>query len=222
MSRQRGYTLLEMLIVVALIAVLVALAFPAMRGSLAKRQLRDAASQLRIELAKARLKAIDSGTVGMFRYQPGTGRFIRASQAIPAGDDAFASPLDEEVAVDSPPEREQERKLAHGVRFVDAEWEPLPHERAMVVHPAEPATFTVSSEASATSASPLDAQADGPLIGQREWSKPIFFYPTGRTSSARLRLLDRHNNYVDVTLRGLTGSVKIGQLQRPRPLEEML
>jgi type II secretion system protein H len=210
MSRRHGYTLLEMLVVVALIAALVALAFPAMRGALAKRQLRDAAAQIRIELAKARLEAIESGTVGMFRYQPGSRRFVLLWQAAEGSD--TADPLD--VTPVSPP---LTRELPHDIRFVDPDWEPSAAHAASVMLSAG-ATAMVPVE----SASSTNVQEDLSGPAQGDWSRAVFFYPTGRTSDVRLRLLGRNNDFIDVTLRGLTGSVKIGPLRRPRPPEETL
>jgi hypothetical protein len=54
-----------------------------------------------------------------------------------------------------------------------------------------------------------------------EWSKPVVFYPSGRASDAQFRLLGQFDYYVDVNLRGLTGTITLGQLQRPKPKEEL-
>ncbi|NUQ62642.1 MAG: prepilin-type N-terminal cleavage/methylation domain-containing protein [Pirellulales bacterium] len=216
MSRSRGYTLLEMLIVAAVVAALAALAFPAMRGPLAKSQLRDAAAQLRIDLAKTRLKAIESGAVWTFRYQPGTGRFILAPQTQEIQREDSDLIVEEETLVDSPLVSE----LPHGATFCDPSHEPLPDQPAAALMPG-----TGPPNLAASAAGPaqlLDPEASGASLSvDPEWSEPVFFYPTGRTSSARLRVLGPQNDFIDVTLRGLTGSVKIGELRRPRPAEEV-
>ncbi len=74
-SPRDGLTLLELLIVVAIVASLVAMVLPAMRGPLSKSRLRSAAKGLSDALARARLEAIESGASWQFRYQPGTGRY---------------------------------------------------------------------------------------------------------------------------------------------------
>ena len=70
---------MELLIVVALLAMVLTLSLPSLRKLSAKSELRNAARQLRVTLLEARLAAIDSGDLTYFRYQPGGGRFeVRA------------------------------------------------------------------------------------------------------------------------------------------------
>jgi hypothetical protein len=206
-----------MLIVLAVVTALVALAMPALRRPLAKSELRDAAAQLRVELAKARLKAIESGALLMFRYQPGTGRFVLVPQSNVAADEEGMALLAEEAdPADSPATRE----LAHGAMFLDPDSQPLPKQPAMALPMgADPAASAVAPVEQLPA---VGTQEGFSLLGEQKWSKPIFFYPTGRTSNARLRLLGQHDYFIDVLLRGLTGSVKVGEVRRPRPVEEML
>ena len=49
---------------------------------------------------------------------------------------------------------------------------------------------------------------------EQVWSAPILFFPNGRTSNARLQLGGRRGFLVPLTLRGVTGTVAIGNLQR--------
>ena len=70
-----GFTLVELLIVLAILVMAMAMSWPAVGGLLAKNELRSAAKQVRAVLAKTRLEAMESGTVRQFRYQPGTRRF---------------------------------------------------------------------------------------------------------------------------------------------------
>lgn len=44
------------------------------------------------------------------------------------------------------------------------------------------------------------------------WSDPIFFYPDGTTSTARLILRNKEGMTIELLLRGLTGVVKVGQI----------
>ncbi len=209
MSRARGYTLLELLIVGALIAVLVGFAMPAMRRPLARSQLRDAAAGLRIALAKTRLEAIESGTIWTFRYQPGTGRFVISPQAELTEEDD--SGIGAGLAGNDAMEAASADELDNGIVFHDPETAPL------VTQPD--ATALASDPAAATVLVPVVADVS---LGGQEWSEPVFFYPTGRTSSARFRLLGQYDEFIDVTLRGLTGSAKVGKLQTPRPAQGVL
>ena len=74
-SAGRGFTLLELIVVVAILAIVAAMAWPSMRKLYTKGEIEDAAKQVRDALVRARLEAIETGTTQVFRFQPGTGRF---------------------------------------------------------------------------------------------------------------------------------------------------
>ena len=171
---RRGYTLLEMLIVVGIVAALAALSWPALRLPLAKSRVKSAAKELHVALARTRLEAIRSGTAQEFRYEPGTGRFEVSPRSAPGEIGGF-TPVEAEgfgedalSAEDYGIEPSLDRRLPHGVRFAD----------------------------------------------NSTWAAPVVFYPNGRTFNARFRLHGQHEYYVDVELRGLTGSSTIGQIGR--------
>jgi prepilin-type N-terminal cleavage/methylation domain-containing protein len=120
---RQGFTLLEMLIVVGIIAAMVALSWPALQRPLAKSRVRNAAKQLRVALARTRLEAIRSGTAQEFHYEPGTGRFEVAPRSTPEGSGGF-TPVAQEgfgedalAAGDLGVEPSQARELPDGVRF---------------------------------------------------------------------------------------------------------
>jgi prepilin-type N-terminal cleavage/methylation domain-containing protein len=72
---RHGYTLSEMLVVLSVLVTVTALSQPALREALSDSRLRSAAKQVRVELAKARLKAMKTGIALQFRYKLGQGRF---------------------------------------------------------------------------------------------------------------------------------------------------
>ena len=120
----RGHTLMDMLIVVAVITAMAAITWPALRGPLGKSHLREAAKQIRIELAKTRLRAIETGTSQEFRYQPGSSRFQVAARATAGVDEEYetepASPKEAlYVAL-------REEELPEGVCFASAENDDAP------------------------------------------------------------------------------------------------
>ncbi len=203
----RGYTLLEMVIVTAIIASMVALSIPAMQASLGTSELRDAAKQVRAGLTKARWRAIETGAACQFRYQSGSGRFevgpkptlqagsglrFVSARAVVASAPMGSNPAGgRRAAADEAVPYE----LPAGVRFSGREFD-------------DRNTPDLPSFDSASTAR-LDA---------RQWSAPIVFYPNGRTSAARIRLIGGRDLYVDVTLRGVTGIAKIGDpMRKERP-----
>jgi len=115
--KRTGFTLSEMLVVLGILVVITALAQPAMRGALGDSRLRSAAKQVRVELAKARLKAMQTGTAQRFRFQVGKDRFeispLIQEESIEnavASADADTQPADEPI----------EQSLPEGIRFDDA------------------------------------------------------------------------------------------------------
>ena len=45
-----------------------------------------------------------------------------------------------------------------------------------------------------------------------DWSDPIFFYPDGTTSDAQLTLKNGQGRAIELNLRGLTGTVDVGDI----------
>ncbi len=71
----RGFTLLELMIVLAILSVLIAVAWPSLRSPVMRSAVQQAARQLVKDLARARMAAIDSGQVMRFRFEPGGNRY---------------------------------------------------------------------------------------------------------------------------------------------------
>jgi len=202
-STRRGYTLLELLIVLAVMLVVASLTLPALSRPFAKSKLRDAAKQLRVGLVRARLEAIRAGAPQQFRYQPGGGLYEIAARSTGAGGGFLPvsqeDDFDEAPAAEDSPDAEAARfELPEGIRFFD----PLAPDAAP--EPSVPAASTEST----------GSQADG------SWSTPIVFYPNGRTFNALVRLYGDYDYYVDVTLRGLTGASRVGEIRRLEPVAE--
>jgi prepilin-type N-terminal cleavage/methylation domain-containing protein len=189
--KTRGYSLLELLIVVAILVLLLGLSVPALRKASRKSQLLDAARQLRVTLLKARLGAIESGRPVLFCYRGGSGEYeiSAADNAGFAGQERGVPWLDggqgAVTAGRSTGKPREQHGLPSGVRFAEQDsWQSLTSE---------------------STASRFDVVA--------AWSDPIVFFPNGRTTNAHLRLTNPHY-WVDLTVRGLTGSVRIGPVQR--------
>ncbi len=71
----QGITLLELILVMALMVVIASLAMPAMRGVFRRQMLRKAGEQIRVEWAKARNAAMRSGRIMVFEYQVGASMY---------------------------------------------------------------------------------------------------------------------------------------------------
>jgi type II secretion system protein H len=196
-AKRSGFTLSEMLVVLGIMVVFTALAQPAMRGALGDSRLRSAAKLIRVELAKTRHKAIQSGVAQRFRYQTGKNRF----EISPAMHD------DSQQRVAS--HAESDRRHAPVTRRDDRVAEPVgPGEETLQQSLPEGIRFD-----DAPSATPVDRAG-----AEEGWSEPIVFHPNGRAEDAHIRLKGDRNAVVEVSLRGLTGVATAG---RPRHEEEM-
>jgi prepilin-type N-terminal cleavage/methylation domain-containing protein len=192
---RRGYTLMELLIVVAVLTTVVGLAVPSLRKLSQRGQLQDAARQLRGQLLAARLQAIESASSTLFYYQPDSGAYMVTGAGEMPGGDAGSSTgwqpgLREDSGTGWQPElrggeADSEQTLPSDVRFLT------------------PAT---------TAARPAAGTAPRSDAGSG-WSEPLIFYPNGRALNARIRLAsDRYG--IEVTVRGLTGTVQLSPVQR--------
>lgn len=195
-ERSRGFTLLELLVVLTLLAILAAVSWPAVRGLLAKSQLQSSAKQLRAALIRARLDAMETGSVRQFRYQPGTGRYEISTLAS----------LDEKQEQESalPDLLGEEKSGALGSGPVE---ETLAGDAWFQTPDAEDALLGLPATAP-------EEELD-PALADPEWSATVLFFPNGRTSSARFRLAGAQGYTVEVSLRGITGVTTIGPVERP-------
>ena len=184
-----GYTLSEVLLVLGIIAAVAALAQPALRSSLGDSRLRSAARQLRSELAKTRVRAMQSGTAQRFRYQVEQNRFEIAPANYDEDDEAFQpNRVDSaQAAVDSQPPAPGTtpvvQELPDGVLF-----EPLEEHRTA-------------------------------YVDEEGWSEPIVFFPNGRAADATIRLRGERDAVVEVNLRGLTGVATAGKTRHEKAIQ---
>ena len=204
-----GYTLIEILIVVSILAAVSALAVPALRGPLERTRLRSAARAVQTAIGKTRNAAIRTGRIHTLAYETGSGRYrvhrapeptmpefenAGATSAIPDSVEELLNPIEAEsqTAIES--------NLPTNVCF---------------------ATITVDLNPDnllnplSESAIPDSLQTSDLLIEtgeQTQWSAPITFYPNGRTEDVTIRVATQ-SSFIDVSIRGITGT---SSLSRPR------
>jgi prepilin-type N-terminal cleavage/methylation domain-containing protein len=75
---RRGFTLFELMLVLALVVAFASLAAPVFRNSFAVERLRKAGDAMRTVWAKARLDAMRSGQTHVFRFDYGVNTYIVA------------------------------------------------------------------------------------------------------------------------------------------------
>jgi Tfp pilus assembly protein FimT len=182
--------------VLAVLVVLGALAFPAMDRPMATQTLRSGVDDVRTAWVQARLAAMKTGQTYVFRYAPGGRHYVVECELTPE------MAVDEDVAgygstggtVQDPTNRyTQDAQLSEHLRF-------------------DRGNSAVDTRAQAAAES---AAATGATVADPEltWADAIFFYPDGTTSTAVVRVENRFGRMIELSLRGLTGVTTVGPLQ---------
>lgn len=189
--RANGFTLIEMLLVLALLVALAAIVWPALDRPLANQRLRRAADQVRAEWIRARTKAITSGEVVAFRFRPNDGAYRV------------------EAKTDS---------AALSVAFGMAGQTSIDQVRPVAATLPDKVVFLVQEVGADSRAAMLANRDRANSIVEFDWSEPILFFPNGTATAARVVLGGENERCIGLELRALTGDGRVGPVF---PLSEM-
>lgn len=176
--RCAGMTLMELLLVVAIMVVVTAVAAPTVQQTLANQSLKKSADRVRVAMGQARVKAIKNGEEYAVFFSPG-GSFFNVAP--------FRS-FEQQGALAG--QREQELSQGLTTSYED---DLLP--RGVVFVAAEAAIDSRGADILSTT-------------GSRGALEPIFFYPDGTSQDAIITLQNQKQATIEVHLRGLTGIAK--------------
>jgi prepilin-type N-terminal cleavage/methylation domain-containing protein len=190
-----GYTLVEMLLVLAVIGTLAAAAWPSVLRMQADHDLSAAAEQVRQQLGNARSWSIKTGVKFQFRFEPKGHHFVAVPfEAEPEPDPKFGNNT-AAAAV-------QYRfggELSKRISFL-------------------PMMGSTSLQAAMSSNKLPEAAVHGlPNAGALmavNWSDPVIFSPEGTAMDALITLADPRGHRIDISIRGLTGAAAIGPMRR--------
>ena len=192
---ERGFTLVEVLLVLALLAIITAMVWPSLQKPFTSYRIRVAADAVRTKWCQARIAAMQSGHTYLFRYTVG-------------GDQFSVEPEEESDALlsSSPAATGNSTTGVDGLG-TPREGAALPHEEGTL---PEGIRFLADNTAGSDPAAlGLDQQTDPLADPGGDQSTAILFYPDGTTSNARLLLADERDRALRLTLRGLTGTVTV-------------
>jgi Tfp pilus assembly protein FimT len=189
--------MLEMVMVLAVLVAVAAMSLPALYGPMEDQRLRKTAELIRAQWTKARVTAMKTGQIQVFRYtvagdtyavEPWSGEAdsLEAS-ADAASTQSLGMPLPtSEAAVPNLQLGVRGQRLPSGMTFFSGETG------------ADVRTAEVVQQSSAGAADPSAAAS-------------IAFYPDGTTSESRLTLTNQRC-FVEIKMRGLTGMIYISDL----------
>lgn len=215
---RNGFTLLEVMVVLGLMTLIAAIAFPAVQNRLARSEVESAAEQLKIELAQTRLNAIETGVAQKFRYQPGSNLY----ELSPCPEGVLSLYVDPEDQLDSDFDLvDDSDEEAFAFEGELAEETGLEEEEEEVLQSELPDGILFASQRPETEetdvAAPVVSEEEAEVSTDGEgWSRPILFFPNGRSTGAEIFLTCKPNLTVPLQLRGLTGTAEVGDTLRSK------
>ncbi|XZE44462.1 pilus assembly FimT family protein [Pirellulaceae bacterium SH467] len=205
-AARAGVTLIEVLLVLAILVALAGIAAPTFESMISSRRLRNATEKLANDLAEARVEAMKNGQAQVFKATL-NGRDYSIDAWLGTYDDidasAGATVQDATGAV-----VETEAVAGGGVATSSTSTESEIQELETGVQFASIDTLIDTRNAAAieteTGSVPV-AGAAAPVAGGE--SNPILLYPDGSTTTAQIVLADEKGRRMVVQLRGVTGQI---------------
>lgn len=199
-GRRRGMSLLELLLVVAVLSAVVAISWPALRRPMNRNHIESGARQLQADVLTARNRAMNSREVYVFMYRVNSDEYLICSlrSLRSAG---LPSPLEtarRDEFADKPDDREL-KQLPDGIWFTQQN------------PPVASVNQRLDSELNDSQSVEYQRANES---GQANWSQPMLFYPSGRLQSGTVQLGSDQDYLIDISIDGLGGRVKIQNLRR--------
>ncbi len=207
---RRGFTLLEMMLALAILIAMTAVVWPTISSSMETDALRRSADRVRAALASARTKAMQTGVIHAFRYEPESGAYVIEPWQDDYSEVNASDPTNLQVGTFS----QGQSALADGAGAAAGNGQLL-SENPNAEQLFDDVTF--SAIESQFSSRALQLLQDGGS------DQIIFFYPDGTATDAVLRIQigtveDDDDTYVEIFLNGLTGLTQKTDLLGPDEL----
>lgn len=197
-GKRGGYTLVEMLLVVAVIGTLAAMTWPSVLRMQADHDLSSAAEQVRMQLAAARTKAIKSGVKYQFVHEPKGRNFaVIPLEPEPQQQQSTSGGGTSAVSSASNAQKNSSGELPAKLTFV-----PLN------------ATSTLPLPSQTLSAMAFQGLDNAGTLASISWSEPLVFAPDGSAMDAVVTIGDNRGQRIDLTVRGLTGATATGPMRQ--------
>ncbi|HEX6960444.1 MAG TPA: prepilin-type N-terminal cleavage/methylation domain-containing protein [Lacipirellula sp.] len=200
-SYRRGMTLVELLVVLALLVVIGSIVVPVFTGSFSSVRLRRAGDQIITRWSQARARAIESGEVFQFTYTPDSGTY-QVGPWLPVAQDALGTGSSTSATTRSASESAASPTTANASQTASTAASEDPTGQNVAL--PDKITFK-SGEIAVEDALTAERQVASLQSRGADVTTPILFFPDGTTSQASIVIGNDRNQFVRLTLRGLTG-----------------
>lgn len=202
LQRQRssnGFTLLELLLVVSVLAVLASLTLPQIAWLLGDRKVVRSADQVREALMRARISAMREGRVMMVDAVLETNQ-LRVRPYFSAADSVNAI---DQTGTQSALLTGADQANVSAVIVDESDTKTIDLAEEVIV---QAVAVVSAARAAEIEQANMSSQSSG-------FSQPILFYPDGTTSTAAITVSDAKYGKVTIQLRGITGEVTVGSME---------
>ncbi len=191
----RGMTLVELLVVLALLVVIGSIVVPVFTGSFSSVRLRRAGDQILTRWSQARAMAIERGETYQFTFTPESGTY-EVGPWMPLVDEGLGA------SVTSPSASRTETTTTTTSESTSTGAIEDPTGQSVTL----PDTIKFQNgQIAVEDALTAQRQVASMQTQGAEVSTPILFFPDGTTSQASIVLANDRNQFVRLTLRSLTG-----------------
>lgn len=200
-TSRTGFTLLELILVLAIMVLLGALAVPRLNDVFERQKLNGAASDLRLAWEEARLQALRTGQAQVFECIVGTNEYslkplVLQSDSANAGSGAtvmtgagtLVEAQDSGYYAAADLSAAETKKLEEAISFLSCQVA------------SDLRAYTVAQEAQSSGMGDVSTQSV---------SHQVIFYPDGSTSTAEVQIENTRGDVRAVRMRGLTGHSRI-------------
>ncbi|MEO2032139.1 MAG: prepilin-type N-terminal cleavage/methylation domain-containing protein [Planctomycetaceae bacterium] len=187
--RRTGFTLLELLVVVAILVVMAAMVAPNVVNQMQETRVAQAAESVRDVISRSRTFALDAGIDYQFRYEPNGRNFVVIPlelEPVDSNSSAGDSETSSYVRLSG--------ELNEGFRLLAVD------DDQQKIESLEAAWF---------------GQLDNALqLSQASWSEPVIFRFDGTADDAAIQVTTDERLAADLSVRGLTGGVSVSRVYR--------